>query len=192
MARSCGTFGMMCWRSSARLSFAVAMLLLGFLNCGCFYQRTDQPGVWTGRIEAIPVCGRRVSHEAAALRIEAGPDYVPPEVRGSVPGVRTNMPRSFSTDVPYIPETMGAGRLPLLVEGEPKVVVDIEKLPMGQRVQIRGYMGVGLVYNRERYGVAGNSVARCVAVELDADARATVSEATVEHYIYISRLRILR
>lgn len=117
-------------------------------------------------------------HEASALQLESGPDYVPPAYLRRVTAVQ-----GLDPSVLALPDSIGGGLMPLLITVEPPVIVPVGNLPVGRRIQVRGYMGVGLVHERLNLGTAGSRVHR--------DAQLVKSQSD-EHYIIVTRYKVLR
>ena len=150
--------------------------LLTALLTGCYYH-APQGGTWVGRVVPVTVFSHdHVAHEAAALQVESGPAWAP---RG---------PDQYIWDwhaIHAVPAEVGGGFEPLLVKDEPSMILTPDKLPLGKRVRVKGWMGASDVSTRYPDGYGNLSVSRAFVDFPEYKGGQT------EHFIQVRSMKIL-
>lgn len=137
---------------TSRNTPAFATVLLAVFTCsGCRLPGGDSvphiKGRWTGRVVPVTVYDDFGGvYNAAALQVDGGPGYA------RSPGGRSR-PASepLRRRIGPVTAEMGAGELPLLVDGGEGIptVIPAATLPMGKRIEVHGRMAKYIVLTPE-------------------------------------------
>jgi hypothetical protein len=156
---------------------SITMLFAGTSACS----RPPYPtGVWTGVIENEPVVfylPKQPDQKGvmAVLAIEEGPEWSPPE------GIANKWNPLFP---PKIRETEGDGKRPFLALAW-FTPLDQDKVPIGQRVRVHGYMYVFTLKGQEQGHPAYNFLIERIA------GRGAEERDTNEHMIAVEKIEVL-
>jgi hypothetical protein len=153
-----------CGRSLFRAALALSLIAL---SVGCSY---GPPQQWTGQMVPVDVFDSDGEiYAAAALQIESGPVYQPP--------ADVNIPEF---EAPIGPE-LGGGKLPLLTEGDPYRIISRDRLPLGARVIVRGWMLRDFAYNPWGQREKGDFIVHRIP-------RVKGAPAVLEHMIKVDKI----